>query len=555
MNIERRRQPIAQILGAMAIAVVLLSGCGGSTQSASSASDAGSVAAVTPPVSTGPDPTTGTGSTPIASTPGASSPVAPTPLNSAPVASTPVTSTSSSSGSSSGATTGSSSSSSGGGTVAARSNDFISIVGVNGHVQSYSAGAAYTTVPSVVKDAQYIGATRWRDGSNSATAGAQLSTMQALANAGIKFTIFPTITGNSNPYTFNLDSTLSAVKTIDGLTAGGDLSDVEMFNEPYNWGVTYNGVAGGGGKPFNAVASADAAYYAAIKADSTVGNLPVWSVTEVGAQTPNVGLQFLIVPSGAGTTSPDGTQFADVYNSHIYPYYNGAVGFIDPNPNVYNGGHDQFLFQMSGDFVTTYQYGYAGEPLSTVLASPRVITEFGLSTSGQVDAVTKAKNLANAYLIAYADGFEAAYCYELYDEGDGYGLFTGSGSPTVAATYIHNLNAVLMDSGSNAATFAPGSLPLRVTGLPSTGMSLLFQQSNGTFQLVLWRNETNYNITSQSDISIAPKNVTVTLASGTANFAVYDVTAGTSPTNTSNGATSIVVPVADYPMIVNISNT
>ena len=95
MKIERRWKLMTQILGAMLISVVLLSGCGGSSQSAGSASDASSsVVAVTPPASTGTDPTTGTGST-----------VASTPVASTPVASTPVTSTSSSSGSSSGATT------------------------------------------------------------------------------------------------------------------------------------------------------------------------------------------------------------------------------------------------------------------------------------------------------------------------------------------------------------------------------------------------------------------------------------------------------------------
>jgi hypothetical protein len=108
MKIERRWGFLTQMLGALFISVILLSGCGGSSQSAGSASDASSAAAVTPPASTGTDSTTGTGGTPITSTPGASSPVATTPVASTPVAS-PVASTSSS-GSSSGGTSGSGSS-------------------------------------------------------------------------------------------------------------------------------------------------------------------------------------------------------------------------------------------------------------------------------------------------------------------------------------------------------------------------------------------------------------------------------------------------------------
>jgi hypothetical protein len=73
MKIERRWKLMTQVLGAMLISVVLLAGCGGSTQSAGSASDASSDAAVTPPPSAGTGSTTGTGSTPIASTPVASS--------------------------------------------------------------------------------------------------------------------------------------------------------------------------------------------------------------------------------------------------------------------------------------------------------------------------------------------------------------------------------------------------------------------------------------------------------------------------------------------------
>jgi hypothetical protein len=80
MKIERRWKLMAQILGAMLISAVLLAGCGGSRQSAESASDASSDVAVTPPPSTGTGPTTSVVSTPIASTPVAATPVAATPV-------------------------------------------------------------------------------------------------------------------------------------------------------------------------------------------------------------------------------------------------------------------------------------------------------------------------------------------------------------------------------------------------------------------------------------------------------------------------------------------
>jgi hypothetical protein len=59
MTTERRWKLMTQILGAMTLAVVMLSACGGSTQSAGSATEASSAAAVTPPASASTGSTTG----------------------------------------------------------------------------------------------------------------------------------------------------------------------------------------------------------------------------------------------------------------------------------------------------------------------------------------------------------------------------------------------------------------------------------------------------------------------------------------------------------------
>jgi hypothetical protein len=143
MKIERRWSFLTRMLGALVVSAVLLAGCGGSSQGAGSASDA-SVATVTPPASTGTDPTTGTGSTPIASTPGASTSVASTPVASTPVASDPVASTSGSSGSSSGAPSGSGSS----GTTTSTTADNVTL--------SWSAPTENTNGSALTNLAGYI---------------------------------------------------------------------------------------------------------------------------------------------------------------------------------------------------------------------------------------------------------------------------------------------------------------------------------------------------------------------------------------------------------------
>jgi hypothetical protein len=54
-------------------------------------------------------------------------------------------------------------------------------------------------------------------------------------------------------------------------------------------------------------------YYAAIKADSTLRNVPVWSPTFVGTEPDNAGLQFLEIPTPApgGVLLAAGTALKD----------------------------------------------------------------------------------------------------------------------------------------------------------------------------------------------------------------------------------------------------
>jgi len=61
-----------------------------------------------------------------------------------------------------------------------------------------------------------------------------------------------------------------------------------------------------------------------VKGDATLRNYPVFHVSEGGAETENVGIQFLVVPQGPGTTTPGGTRFADYANPHNY--VSGHVG-------------------------------------------------------------------------------------------------------------------------------------------------------------------------------------------------------------------------------------
>ncbi|NNU34371.1 hypothetical protein HK413_09880 [Mucilaginibacter sp. S1162] len=113
------------------------------------------------------------------------------------------------------------------------------------------------------------------------------------------------------------------------LAASGALLAFEGNNEPNNWGVNYKGEQGGKNQSWLAVAKLQADLYKAVKADPTLKQYPVWSISEGGAQTDNVGLQYLQVPAGTNAMMPDGTRYADYATCHNYFSHPSHKGLYD----------------------------------------------------------------------------------------------------------------------------------------------------------------------------------------------------------------------------------
>ena len=103
------------------------------------------------------------------------------------------------------------------------------------------------------------------------------------------------------------------------LAKAGALMAIEGPNEPNNFLITYNGKQGGGADgSWLPVAELQRDLYSAVKNDPELKQYPVFHVSEGGAETENVGLQFLTIPAGAKTLLPDGTRYADYANPHNY---------------------------------------------------------------------------------------------------------------------------------------------------------------------------------------------------------------------------------------------
>ena len=162
------------------------------------------------------------------------------------------------------------------------------------------------------------------------------------------------------------------------------------------------------------------------------------------------------------------------------------------------------------------------------------------------------------------DGFKAGAkltdIYELFDEcnASGYntsfegywGLFTTSGAPKPAATDLRNLMAIVGDTGSTAATFAPGSLNYNVSGLASPGQSLLLEKSNGAFDIAVWSDaSTDVN----GNTTTAPtQNVTVNLGATFATVEVFDPTVGSTAIQTLSNVSSVSLAITDHPLVVEV---
>jgi serralysin len=115
---------------------------------------------------------------------------------------------------------------------------------------------------------------------------------------------------------------------------------------------------------------------------------------------------------------------------------------------------------------------------------------------------------------------------------------------------MHNFTTPLKDTEANAGTFTPGALGYSLSGLPTTGKSLLFQKSNGNYDLVIWNNVTNWDFSAGTPITISPTNVDITFGSIQGVLNVYDPVVSSTPIVTVSNTNTVSVVLKDYPIVV-----
>ncbi|CEK18620.1 hypothetical protein CWRG_02230 [Chthonomonas calidirosea] len=349
-------------------------------------------------------------------------------------------------------------------------------------------------------------------------------------------------------YSWGLGSGGTDIKKLlitgEQLAKAGALLAFEGPNEPNNWGITYQGQEGGRNLSWLPVAKLQRDLYQAVKKDPLLKHYPVWSISENGAETDNVGLQFLTIPPGANTLMPAGTRYADFANVHNYIYHPNAPGLADNK--TWNAADPTSACKVDGLYVeygVTWAHHYRGYTESQLLSLPRVTTETGALIGGAITEEVHALNLLSMYLDQFKRGWSYTAVYLLRDRVDEagnqrFGFYRPDYTPRKAAVYLHNLTTILADQG---VLHDPGRLAYAIPNEPVTVHDMLLQKSNGTFDLVVWDEQ----IGGTSLVSVQFEKTVPTAK-------IYDPTVGTNPIQTLTNVRNLPLTLSDHPVIIEI---
>jgi hypothetical protein len=336
------------------------------------------------------------------------------------------------------------------------------------------------------------------------------------------------------------------IETARPLAEAGALLAFEGPNEPNNWGITYEGEPGGRNQSWLPVAKLQAALYQAVKSDAVLKSYPVWSISEGGAETDNVGLQFLTIPGNAGASLPAGTKYADFANVHNYFYHPNAPGLEDNK--TWKAAEPTSACKVDGlygEYGRTWARHYAGYSEKDLMTLPRVTTETGCLIAGAVTEDIQALNLLTLYLDQFKRGWSYTAVYLLRDRVDeagnqSFGFYQRDYTPRKAALYLHNLTTLLADRGHGGK---PGILDYSIPNEPDTVHDLLLQKSDGAFELIIWAEQ----LKGASDVH-------VNLRDPRATVTIYDPTTGILPVKTLANVRSIPLTLTDHPLVVELEN-
>lgn len=376
---------------------------------------------------------------------------------------------------------------------------FLDSLGINSHMDQYE-----TNVGVVADKLQYLGI-RWiRD--HYPNDDRLLPAYTTLAAKGIRF--------NMINYSNDFPTLIRHAETLAAL-GKGVLTSVEGPNEINNFSFSCNGSVWSGGWPNNNGPAADCFmtnYYAALKASTKLNGVVMYDLTG-GASAVNAAQYGLL-----GITN-----HADFANIHPYPSPTAAP---------------------RGGILANLASGYSG-----LVPAQTVITEGGYKSDG-LSSTAQAILTVDFFLDAFALGFTKTFIYQLSENSyETYGLFDRSGNPKAVATAIHNLTTILADSGSPMQS--PGTLDYTISGMPSTGQSLLLRKSNGTYELILWNDTKVWSGT--ADVAVPVSSLQIALGRSFSRAALYNPFVDTASAQSWTNVSSVTVPLGAQAVVLELT--
>jgi hypothetical protein len=393
-----------------------------------------------------------------------------------------------------------------------QSDAFVDSIGVVTHL-TYTDTAYYYNWPTVYYDLQRLGVRHIRDGYyNWGSKTPFFSEHRQLASAGIK-TIYVM------PYSTSITPT--AVQSI-----AQQVGDMEAIEAPNECDVTgYCGASQVQGMA------------------NMLSMLPTVVSSGKAANVPVIGPSFAFYK----TYSQVGDLSSKMNYNNLHVYFGGR------NPGSRGWGGLDAQGHAYGSIPFWLDMGNQDAP-----GVPAMITETGYMMFPQakqytIPPATGASYIPRTLLLAYMQGIKRTYLYELLEEpgAPGYGLIDGNMNPKPAYYAVQSLIGPLWDKGPS---FTPGQLAYSVTGGDSTLKQILFQKRDGSFWLVMWLEQSSYDVVNLNEIPVTPQNVTLQVDGNywVTNIGTIDDSGHMNWISTNPAGSTKTISVSDSVMIVKI---
>jgi hypothetical protein len=280
-----------------------------------------------------------------------------------------------------------------------------------------------------------------------------------------------------------------------------------------------------------------------------------WTVSNVVASQQNL---FNAVN---GSTRPD----APVAIPSITQKVNAQAFGTSLNPYADKGNMHPYFWREHPSMDSADMRARLDAQRAMTPGKPLIATEFGWSVETTDGGIFKVNpNVQSKYLLRalfwglFEADFERVYFYEFLDEpGEGteanFGIVRSDLSPKPAYTSLKRLNALLAEP--NAPIFTPQPLGYTLSGAPADVKAHTLQKSSGTHYLVLYRNLSTWNTSTNTEIQNPSASVTVNLSSPASRIVVHSPhTSATPISSTAGPLSSVNVSVPDHPVVVEVQH-